>query len=183
MRTLEKIKLRKRNYEKSIEELEYVLAHKDLFELKCGDVVTRLKVSECLQSRMENVFSLESFFNTCERLLETWKIELEFMKKEISNLSNEFFDEVNKFKKYLENIFGEVKSHENTCCLETYFIINNFIEMTLSKKYFKINLKDTNVKNIEKLKAIEETLKILIENYTDIKEYLIKEFNIKNISL
>lgn len=183
MKTLEKININIRNYEESIEELEYVLAHKDLFELKCGDVVTRLKVSECLQSRMENVFSLESFFNTCERLLEVWKIELEFMKKEMSNLSNEFFNKANKFKKYLENLFDEVKSFENTCCLETYFIINHFIEITLSKDYFRINLKDNDIKNIEKLKAIEETLKILIENYTDIKEYLIKEFNIKNISL
>lgn len=63
---LKELKEDKRIYEESIEELEYVLAHKDLFEYKNGEVKTRLSVSERLKGRMKCVSSLESFFGVCE---------------------------------------------------------------------------------------------------------------------
>ena len=180
---LKELKEEKRIYEESIEELEYVLAHKDLFEYKNGEVKTRLSVSERLKGRMGYVSSLESFFGVCEDLLRYWKIDLKYIEENIENLSGEFFIKAEKFKKYLETLFDRVWMSEKSFYLEVEYSINYILEMTVNKNYFSVKINQNDIKSVKDLEKTNETIKILIDNADTIKEFITKEFKITNIKL
>lgn len=183
MSELSSLKKEKQDYEESIEELEYVLAHKDLFEYKNGEVKTRLAVSEKLKGRMKCVSSLESFFGVCEDLLRYWKIDLKHIEENIENLSSEFFVKAEKFKKYLETLFNRVWMSEKSSYLEVDYSINYILEMTVNKNYFSVKIDQDDIKSVKDLEKTNKTIKILIDNADSIKEFIIKEFKIKDIRL
>lgn len=179
---LQELKIDKRNYEEGIEELEYVLSHKDLFEKKSGGIKTRLKLSENLQNKMKRAFSLESFFDVCEDSLRIFKIELKYINDSIEKLSDSFFTKADNFEKYLNTLFNNVSSEKYTF-LEVQFVIDHFILMRLNKNYFNVNLNYGDIEGIDDLKNLNKNIQILIDNADNIKEIITKEFKIKDIKL
>lgn len=179
---LKELKEDKRIYEENIDELEYILSHKDLFKKVSGSIETRLKVSKYIKHKMIRAFSLNSFFNDCEESLRICNIELKYINDCINKLSDSFFAKADDFGEYLSTLFDNVFA-DKYIFLEVDFIIDHFINMRLNQNYFKITLEYGNIENLEDLKKVERNIKILIDNADAIKEYIIKEFKITDIKL
>lgn len=108
---------------------------------------------------------------------------LKHIEENIENLSSEFFIKAEKFKKYLETLFSRVWMSEKSSYLEVEYSINYILEMTVNKNYFSMKIDQSDIKSVKDLEKTNKTIKILIDNADSIREFMIKEFNIKDIRL